>query len=449
MVNTNSEKPRSRFPLYMQVLLAVLVGILVGHAIHAKWFGSLTIEKIAIFGELGKLIIDTIKALAVPLIFFAIVDGLIRTQMSLKHGWRLILICAINVSFAFAIGLVLINTFQPGLAWKSDLPVVESSSTLTATQGTLSPIENFKKFVPATIVDPFVKNSVISAVILAILIGAAIRQILQSDDPSGNRQEKNVGQSNADGELGSGPSKFLLEHPVSVVVNLLYRVFLKMLSWLITLVPIAVFGSVANVVAKHGLEAFSGLLMFLGFILFVLCIHALIYYPIVVWAVGRKTPAQFIGQGADAILTGLSTNSSLVTVPITLRCLTEGLGISQQSARLSTCIGTNLNNDGIMLYEAMAALFLAQAAGMALGWSDQAIILGASIMAGIGIAGIPEAGYVMLPLVLAVAGFTDEQIAVYWPLIFPVDWILARVRSGVNVMGDMTVAILLERFEES
>ncbi len=447
MVTTKTNSPRSRLPLYVQVLLAVFVGILVGQSIHAQWWSFLTIDKIAIFGELGKLIIETIKALAVPLIFFAIVDGLIRTQMSVRHGGRLILICAVNVSVAFAVGLVLINTFQPGLAWQSKLPVVETVEALATTQGSLSPIENFKKFIPASIIDPFVKNSVISAVILAILLGAAIRQVIQSDDTARQPVNEHADQANSPVATDQEPSKFLLEHPISVVVNLLYRVFLKMLDWLIKLVPIAVFGAVANVVAKHGLEAFQGLLMFLGFILLTLCIHALIYYTSVVWAVGKRTPAQFLGQGADAILTGLSTNSSLATVPITLRCLTEGLGVSQQSARLSTCIGTNLNNDGIMLYEAMAALFLAQAAGLDLGWSDQATILGASIMAGIGIAGIPEAGYVMLPLVLAVAGFSNDQIAVYWPLILPVDWILARVRSAVNVMGDMTVAILLDRFE--
>ena len=108
-------------------------------------------------------------------------------------------------------------------------------------------------------------------------------------------------------------------------------------------------------------------------------------------------------------------------------------------------MGTNLNNDGITLYEAMAALFLAQAYGFDLTLGQQAVVVLASLMAGIGVAGIPEAGLIVLPLVLAAAGLPEQLIVVAIPLILPVDWIIARVRSGVNVMSDMLVAILLDR----
>jgi Na+/H+-dicarboxylate symporter len=154
---------------------------------------------------------------------------------------------------------------------------------------------------------------------------------------------------------------------------------------------------------------------------------------------------QYLGHGADAILTGLSTNSSLATVPVTLRVLTGKLGVSEQSARLAACVGTNLNNDGITLYEAMAALFLAQACGFEMSLGQQMGVVLASLMAGIGVAGVPEAGLVVLPLVLGAAGLPEAVIAAAIPLILPVDWIIARCRSGVNVMSDMLVAILLDR----
>ena len=93
-----------------------------------------------------------------------------------------------------------------------------------------------------------------------------------------------------------------------------------------------------------------------------MAIHAFVYYPLMAWFVGRKSPRVYIGRGANAIITGLSTNSSLATVPITLRCL-DSMIVSPESSRLAALIGTNLNNDGITLYEAMAALFLAQALG--------------------------------------------------------------------------------------
>jgi Na+/H+-dicarboxylate symporter len=198
-------------------------------------------------------------------------------------------------------------------------------------------------------------------------------------------------------------------------------------------------------VARSGITVFHALGGFMFVILLGLGIHGLIYYPLVAWFVGRKTPREYVGRGADAILTGLSCNSSLATVPVTLRCLTEKMRVSDESARLAACVGTNLNNDGITLYEAMAALFLAQAYGFELSLGQQVTVVLASLMAGIGIAGIPEAGLIVLPLVLGAAGLPDEAILVAIPLIMPVDWIIARARSGVNVMSDMLVAILLDR----
>jgi Na+/H+-dicarboxylate symporter len=174
-----------------------------------------------------------------------------------------------------------------------------------------------------------------------------------------------------------------------------------------------------------------------------LAIHSLIYYPLVAWLVGKKSPKVYIGQGADAIMTAVSCNSSLATVPVTLRCL-ERMNVSPQSSRLAACVGTNLNNDGITLYEAMAALFLAQALGYDLPMAKQILIVLASIIAGAGVAGIPEAGLIVLPLVLAAAGLPDHVIIAAIPLIMTVDWIIARARSGVNVMSDMLVAILLD-----
>jgi Na+/H+-dicarboxylate symporter len=174
-----------------------------------------------------------------------------------------------------------------------------------------------------------------------------------------------------------------------------------------------------------------------------LAIHSLIYYPLMAWLIGKKSPKVYVGQGADAIMTALSCNSSLATVPVTLRCL-ERMNVSAQSSRLAACVGTNLNNDGITLYEAMAALFLAQALGFDLTVGKQLVIVVASIIAGAGVAGIPEAGMIIMPLVLTAAGLPDEVILASIPLIMTVDWIIARARSAVNVMSDMLVAILLD-----
>ncbi len=133
-------------------------------------------------------------------------------------------------------------------------------------------------------------------------------------------------------------------------------------------------------------------------------------------------------------------------MPITLECL-KRMGVSDRSARLAVCAGTNLNNDGVTLYEAMTALFLAQAIGFDLNAGQQIVIVLASLIAGAGIAGIPEAGLIVLPLVLSAAGLPETVVAAAIPLIAPIDWVIARLRSAVNVLSDMLVAILLDAWD--
>jgi DAACS family dicarboxylate/amino acid:cation (Na+ or H+) symporter len=231
-----------------------------------------------------------------------------------------------------------------------------------------------------------------------------------------------------------------------LLISGVYDVLIEVLGWVVKLVPLAVFGLVAHAVGKAGIGIFSDLAAFVGIITLGLCLHGLVYYPLVAWSVAGRTPGIYLGRGADAVLTGLSTNSSLATVPVTLECLSQ-MEVSQTSARLAVCAGTNLNNDGVTLYEVMAALFLAQALGFNLDISQQISIGLASLMAGIGIAGIPEAGLIVLPLVLGAAGLPEAVIAAAIPLIASVDWFLARIRSGVNVLSDMLVALLLDTWE--
>jgi Na+/H+-dicarboxylate symporter len=161
------------------------------------------------------------------------------------------------------------------------------------------------------------------------------------------------------------------------------------------------------------------------------------------WLIGGKNPLRFFREGSSAILTGFSINSSLATAPLTLQALNR-LGVSDSSARLSACVGTNFNNDGITLYEAITALFIAQAAGMDLSLAHQISILLAALAGSMGIAGIPNSGLIILTLVLKAAKLPEETVALALPVVYSIDFINARVRSAVNVMGDLQVAILLD-----
>ena len=415
-----------KIPLAAQVTVGVALGGLLGHFVGKT---DLTQN----LGDLGMLVIKALKALAIPLVFFAILDAFVQTRIEAKKFGKLVLICLVNVTVAMAIGLAILNTFHPGEAWKGKLTVlteathaelkeVKKSDDSEAPGATLELIPNVSYYVPSSLVRPFVYNNLISVVLLALLAGAAIRKVRQEQESEGHQSVR----------------------AVTDFVHGTYQVLLTMLEWVVRAAPYAVFGVVAKVVGASGIGVFRYLWVFLVVALAGLLLHSLVYYPLVAWLVGRKSPKVYFGLGADAVLTGLSTNSSLASVPVTLKCL-DRMGVSPASARLAACVGTNLNNDGITLYEAMAALFLTQALGIPVSPLGQVRIVLASIMAGAGVAGIPEAGLIVLPLVLSTAGLSPETVAIALPLLLPVDWIIARVRSGVNVLSDMLVAILLDR----
>jgi Na+/H+-dicarboxylate symporter len=425
---------KTKLPLSVQVIIGVTLGSCLGVAFDTQpYLGGLL--KNETLGQLGMLVIRLLKTLATPLIFLAILDAFIHTEISFRHGGRLLGICAFNLSVAMLVGLTIMNVFTPGLSWSGHLHELSTQlsteiaklSLKTAPEGmTLNPLKNISGYIPENIIEPFVKNNVIAVILLALLTGSALRHL---------RHHAYIGDNTGIG---------LLEKLISAC----YRVVLQMLSWVILAIPFAICGVVAQVVGKSGLHVFLMLSVFLATILAGLLIHSFVYYPFMASQVGKIPVKHYFGHGADAILTAFSTNSSLAAVPVTLRCLTEKMHISERSARLSALIGTNLNNDGIILYEAMTALFLAQAIGFQLDIAQQLLIIAAAIMVGVGIAGIPEAGLIALPLVLSTIGLSETLIVTIIPLIATIDWIIARCRSVVNVMSDMLVAILLERFEK-
>lgn len=428
-VDADCAPPKSakRLPLSVQVMLGAGLGALLGWTMGTRpYFFGMGNDSL---GILGMLVIRLLKALAAPLIMVAIIDAFVRSSFSWRQGARLLGICFLNVSVACTIGLILMNIFQPGTQWRGHLQSMVSqlpTSKVHKAEGvTLDPIQNLASYVPETFVEPFARNNIISIVLAGVLVGAALRTLQQRtpDDPG--------------------------VQTLVNATNACFRLLVQLLEWVVHLAPFAVLATTAQQVGRSGLQVFNLLAPFLVIILVGMAIHALLYYPLVAWVVGKKTPREYLLGCSDAAFTGLSCNSSLATVPVTLKCLKEKLGISDGSARLAACVGTNLNNDGITLYEAMAAVFLAQALGDDLGLAQQLGIVAASVMAGVGVAGVPEAGLIVLPLVLGSAGLPSPVVEGAIPLILPVDWIIARARTGVNVMSDIVVAVMLDAGEKT
>lgn len=418
----------SKLPLYVRVVIGVVLGTLCGLAFgEGSILFGLTNKHL---GDLGLLVIRLLRALAVPLIFFGVVDAFVRTEITGKQGVKLVLICLFNVSVAFLIGMTLINTFRPGEAWKDRLDAIEGVAAggpaRKAPEGTsLDPMKNIQGYVPANLVDPFQKDNgnVISVVFLATLIGISLRRLIDKH--------------------GRNSAVFRLAE----IAEGGFEVLVGVLAMVVQAIPFAVFGVLAQVIGKDGMKVFGDLGIYVAAMGSGLLLHALGYYVLAAWLIGRRSPRVYLGEGAPAIVSGMSMNSSLATVPLTLQSLAR-MKISDASARLSACVGTNLNNDGIVLYDAMAALFLSQALGYDLTLSQQAMVALASLMAGIGISGIPDAGLIVLPLVLATVGLPEPVIVGVLPVLFSVDWLIGRLRSGVNVMSDMLVAILLDRVRD-
>lgn len=409
-------------PLYVRIAIACALGVAT-----ARVLGPRAIP----LGDLGMLVIRVLKTLATPLILFAILDAFARTRIEGRQAVRLMGLSAINAVAAIVIGLSVAHALGAGSAWRDHMTsLVHAQGPATAhAEGaapTLNPMTNLTRLIPESVAEPFVKNNVIGVVLLAVALGAAFRALKHRDDPD-QRAALAVWDEFARGGLA---------------------LFSTVLGGVVTVVPFAVFAVVASVVARTGVGVFVALAPFLATVLLGLALQAVVYYGALVWIVARRSPRAFFAGAADAALTALSCGSSLATLPITLRCLHDNLKVSPSSARLAACVGTNLNHDGIILYEASAAIFVSQALGAHLSVAQQVTIALSSVMAGIGIAGVPEAGLITLPLVLGAAGIPDATVAAVVPLLLPIDWLIGRGRATTNVLSDMTVAMILDRFEK-
>jgi DAACS family dicarboxylate/amino acid:cation (Na+ or H+) symporter len=200
--------------------------------------------------------------------------------------------------------------------------------------------------------------------------------------------------------------------------------------------PLAIFASVAKSASENTRGLLPGLGAYLALCLSGMALQTFLVYPFWIRIMAKIRLKDFWRESREAILHAFGINSSLATLPLTLSSL-DRMRVSPAAARLSACVGTNFNNDGILLYEVAATLFLAQAHGVQLSPFQTLGVAGICVASTLGVAGIPEAGIISLTLVLSATGIPAESL----PLLLTVDWLIARCRSAVNVTSDLTVAI--------
>lgn len=393
-----------RSNLTAQIILAVFLGIVAGLFLDQDNSG---------LGEIGKGIVQLIKICATPLLFFTILSSILKTNLGWKSGSRLLIVAGINISIALVIGLTLSNIFRPGENFE------KTAITQTAPTTTLAPLkfDSFvKNLIPESLLTPFVKNDVLTIILIALFFGFALKSL---------RREQGI----PDAEL----SPEWVEHSLRIVE--------KILGWAVKLIPIAVFAVVAKSFADYGLAPLRGIASYLGIALFGLFLHAVIVYGFWIVRFARIPIREFWSSAKHPVVYAIGVNSSLATLPLTLKALKK-LKVSPESSALGAGVATNFNNDGVILYEAMAVLFIAQAHGIHLDPLHQIMAAFTCLVASMGIAGVPEAGFIGLSIVLVTLGLPTE----YLPLLLSVDWIIARGRSALNVLSDMTLSIAVDRW---
>lgn len=389
-----------RVPLYVKIIIGLILGTVVGVMINQgvlgpKWASALN--------EPASLILRLLGAIAPPLILVAVIHALITANVRGRMAGRLFFLLVLNTCVAIIIGLIVANVVRPGKHAHLGAPgeAVKISG---------DPIEQFLSQIPRSVVEPFVRNDVIGVIIIAVAIGIAARGLSKEKTETVRRAA----------EIG-------------------FDLIIRMLHWIIALVPLAVFGKVASTVGTKGFAPFKALGWFVVAVMLALLLQG-IYYLTRVKLGSWVRPTDLIKGTRDALAMAFSTASSTAAMPVTYECLHKRVGLREESASLGALVGSNFNNDGTALYEAMSALFIAQLVGTNLTLLQQLIVVLTSIVASVGAAGIPEAGLVTMTLVFRAVGLPIEYI----PLLLPVDWFLDRCRTAINVMGDMNVSCLLD-----
>jgi Na+/H+-dicarboxylate symporter len=401
-----------KIPLTVQILIALVLAIALGIFLGAGSPSPSNANLIENLARPAELILKALRALAPPLVLVAVLHTFMTAEIPGTSGRKLGILLFTNTNVAILIGLLVANVVRPG-SWGKLTPPEGAEGATTK----FDPWGLVQDAVPKAILEPLVNNNVIQLIVIALSLGIALRAI---------------------------KSEMVLQNkrgyqPIEDIISILFEAVIRILNWVIALVPLAVFGIVSKIVAKEGFAPFISLGAFILAVILALLLQAC-YYLFMVKSFSWVNPLNFLRGGTDAFLMAFSTSSSGATMPVTFEVLQTKVGLRESSAALGALVGANFNNDGTALYEAMSALFISQVIGENLNLGQQLLVILTSIFASVGAANIPNAGLVTMTLVFQSVGLPTQYIAI----LVTVDWFLDRCRTAINVMGDMTVSAILD-----
>ncbi|MCZ6688999.1 MAG: dicarboxylate/amino acid:cation symporter [Planctomycetota bacterium] len=437
-----AEKKKSHLTLYIgaAIVLAVAVALLFPHFAMKLHIG-------------GEIFLRLLKMMVVPLVMSSVMSGIIGLgdirKLGRPGGYAVLYYLTTTV-VAVAIGLIVVNIIQPGIGTvdKETLEKYAPESEPTSETdespeiGTVDK-ETLEKVAPESEPTSETEESLGVGTILKNLALMLFTDNLISSAAMGNLLPLIVFSLVFAGMLTTMGEK------VKALTQMITQINDAFMSFILLLMKVAPLGIFCLVAARFGEAQAEGkigeVLRQTGWyslsVLVGLAIHAFGVLPLIFWILTRKNPYRFMIQMSEALLTAFSTASSSATLPVTMKCASLKGGVSKRSTDLVLPLGATVNMDGTALYEAVAAIFIAQAIGRDLSMMDQLVVAVTATLAAIGAAGIPEAGLVTMIIVLNAVGLPIEYIG----LILSVDWLLDRFRTAVNVFGDTVGAAVVDK----
>lgn len=437
-VHSEREKCLKRFGMFIRTNLltiltvgGVILGIVIGLLVRQTNNGQFTQREVYYIGYIGELFLRMLKALILPLIISSLVAsiGSLDLGLSGKVGARAILYYSISTGLAVILGIVLAVTIKPGVGSEAAASGGQDRRNVTTVDTLLDLVKNM--FPPNLVQACFQQHQTVLKP-PKVFVDDLYQWNITSEFVDGMNI---MGLVVASCVLGiaiassRGQAKYLLEFFEES--NL---IIMKITSWVIWLSPVGVmFLITAKLLEMENLNDLVGQLgLYFVTVAGGVLVHGFIVLPFIFFIFTRTNPYAFIGKLGQVMATAFGTSSSSASLPITIQCLEENLNMDPRIARFVIPIGATINMDGTALYEAVAAIFIAQVRGISLTLGSIIAISITATAASIGAAGIPQAGLVTMVMVLDTVGLPAEDVS----LIIAVDWLLDRFRTVVNVMGD-------------
>ena len=411
--------------LWLQVLVGMLLGITIGILMGPTvgWFDPGTATIISDWLAFpGKLFLALIQMIVIPLVFASIIRGLAATEdidQLKKLGLRVVVYFIVTTVLAIIIGLTVASIIQPG-KYIDAQPLQSSMNVIPVTGNENAPVQiNFyelpQKFIgllPANPLSSMVESNMLQVVIFAMVFGVALVMMVPAQ------------------------AKPLLD-----LLGSLQEVCMTVVRWAMLLAPLAVFGLLAQLTTKLGLDALLGLAIYVLTVLLGLFILFLIYL-LIIYVSTKKHPIEFIIAVRDVLLLAFSTSSSAAVMPLSIKTAEEKLKVRPSISQFVIPLGATINMNGTALYQGVAVIFLAQIFGIEIGIGGLTLVVLTSVGASIGAPATPGVGIVVLSMVLGTVGVPAAGIA----LIMGVDRILDMSRTAINVSGDLVAAKLKDKW---